>query len=41
MASGDPFLLFILVIYAIVVVGMGYIFFRIYRSRTRKVRKLR
>jgi hypothetical protein len=41
MATGDPFLLFILVIYALIAVGMGYILFRVYRSRNRKVRKLR
>jgi hypothetical protein len=41
MASGDPFLLFILVIYALITVGMGYLLLRVYRSRTRKVRKLR
>jgi len=41
MASGDPFLLLVLVLYALIVVGMGYILIRIYRDRTRKVRKLR
>ncbi|MDA4134559.1 MAG: hypothetical protein OK441_03205 [Thaumarchaeota archaeon] len=41
MASGDPFLLLVLVLYALVAVGMGYILFRVYRSRNRKVKKLR
>ena len=41
MASGDPLLLLILVLYSVIVVGMGYILFRVYRSRNRKVRKLR
>jgi len=41
MATADPFLLFVLVLYALVVVGMGYILFRIYRQKTRKVKKLR
>jgi len=41
MASADPFLLLILVLYALVVVGMGYILFIVYRRRNRKVKKLR
>ena len=41
MVSGDPFLLFVLVLYALVAAGMGYILFRLYRSRTRKVKKLK
>jgi hypothetical protein len=38
---GDPYLLFILIVYAIVAAGMAYILFYVYRSRNRKVRKLR
>jgi hypothetical protein len=41
MASTDFYLLFILILYALVVVGMGYILIRVYRDRTRKVKKLR
>jgi hypothetical protein len=41
MASTDAYLFFVLILYSLVVVGMGYILFRIYRDRTRKVRKLR
>ncbi|MDA4137268.1 MAG: hypothetical protein OK449_09780 [Thaumarchaeota archaeon] len=41
MASTDLYLLFILILYAFVVVGMGYILIRVYRDRTRKVKKLR
>jgi hypothetical protein len=41
MASPDYILLLVLVFYAVIVVGMGYILLRLYRDRTRKVRKLR
>lgn len=41
MASTDLYLLAVLILYALVVVGMGYILLRVYRERTRKVRKLR
>lgn len=41
MAALDTFLLFILILYALVVVGMGYILLRVYRQRNRKVKKLR
>lgn len=41
MASLDLFLLAILVLYALIVVGMGYILFRVYRQRNAKVKKLR
>jgi len=41
MASMDGFLLFILVLYALIVVGMAYILYRVYRQRNRKVTKLR
>jgi hypothetical protein len=41
MASVDTFLLVVLLLYALIVVGMGYILFRVYRDRNRKVKKLR
>ena len=41
MAALDTFLLFILILYALIVVGMGYILFRVYRQRNRKIKKLR
>jgi len=41
MASLDFFLLAVLVLYALIVVGMGYIFLRLYRQRRGKVKKLR
>ena len=41
MASSDPLLLLVLVLYALIVLGMGYVLFRVYRSRNRKVKKLR
>jgi hypothetical protein len=41
MATSDPLLLLVLVLYALIVLGMGYILFRVYRSRNRKVKKLR
>jgi heme/copper-type cytochrome/quinol oxidase subunit 2 len=41
MASSDPLLLLVLVLYALIVLGMGYVFLRVYRSRNRKVKKLR
>jgi len=41
MASTDLYLLVVFILYALVVVGMGYILLRVYRERTRKVRKLR
>jgi len=41
LASGDPFLLFILLIYALITVGILYVLIRVYRTRTRKVRKLK
>jgi hypothetical protein len=41
MATADPILLLTLIFYAVIIVGVGYIFYRMYRQRTRKVRKLR
>jgi hypothetical protein len=41
MATADLILLLALVFYAVIIVGMGYILYRMYRQRTRKVRKLR
>ena len=41
MASFDAYLFLVLLFYAAVVVGMSYILIRVYRERTRKVRKLR
>lgn len=41
MAALDTFLLFILILYTLIVVGMGYILFRVYRQRNRKIKKLR
>jgi hypothetical protein len=41
MAALDSFLLLILVLYALIIVGMGYILLRVYRQRNRKVKKLR
>jgi hypothetical protein len=40
-ASFDGYLFLVLLFYALVVVGMSYILIRVYRERTRKVRKLR
>jgi len=41
MAALDSFLLLVLVLYALIIVGMGYILLRVYRQRNRKVKKLR
>jgi hypothetical protein len=41
MPASDPFLLLVLILYAMIAVGMGYLLFMLYRRRTRKVRKLR
>jgi hypothetical protein len=41
LATGDPFLLFILIVNFAIIVGLGYVLFRVYRAKTRKVRKLR
>jgi hypothetical protein len=41
LAALDAFLLSILILYALIVVGMGYILFRVYRQRNRKIKKLR
>jgi hypothetical protein len=41
MATFDLFLLFLLLLYALIAVGMAYILIHVYRQRTRKVKKLR
>ena len=41
MAAGNAFLLLILIGYALLFMGLGYILIHVYRSRHRKVRKLR
>jgi hypothetical protein len=41
MAASDPYLLLVLIAYALIFLGLGYILFRVYREKTRKVRKLR
>jgi hypothetical protein len=41
MSVSDPFLLLVLVLYALIAVGMGYLLYTLYRRKTRKVRKLK
>ncbi len=40
-ASFDAYLFLVFLFYALVLVGVSYILIRVYRERTRKVRKLR
>lgn len=41
MSVSDPFLLLVLILYALIAVGMGYLLYTLYRRKTRKVRKLK
>ncbi len=41
MATSDPLLLLVLLLNFLLVIGVVYVLFRIYRSRNRKVKKLR